>query len=227
MNPYTTCLVTDSPDGAEIEVVDTRTSQGVRWFGVQRCGGIAEATRAAEAWAAGQWVAEAAEAVPALTPAPVAPVIPAAPGSLTPNAAQIEAALLALEENARRSRRLCAADGDREGAQIARRSERAYRDAAGDLRMCPWVLTARGDILIASSSRRNVWHRVGRRPVASDSGFSPIVCSCDHGRKSSGLGPCRHAGFFEGVELAQQAMVAEADAAAEADARAAFGLAAD
>lgn len=305
-NPYATRFQNDGPDGAEIEVYDTRDGQGVRWFGARRCGGIAAAARRAEEWAADQWIAEAeaaqreaelaegqapvvsdpaevhvgahprvpgyivagadgkartaetAAAVAAFiarhggaywcddtvsagdsaaiarklaallaarpdlapTPAPATPIILVAPARLTPSAAQVEAALFRLEEDARRSMRLYQAAGDREGAQIARRSERAYRDAAGDLATGSWLLTARGDVLITSSSRPNVWHRVGRRPAASDSGYSPIVCSCTYGRRSSGLGPCRHQGFYEGVELAQQDMVIDAAVVA-------FGLSAD
>lgn len=327
MNPYATRLITDSPDGVEVEVYDTRDGQGLKWFGVRRCGGIAEATRAAEAWAADLWIAEAAEAardvdlwiaeaaeaaraaelagfdptpvsgpepeleisapeaitpyhlnataayavtagvlryvlhnahvegiafhgtsdgspLPAapdaalmrrlaalwhalFAPAPAAPVIAAAPGSLTPTPAQIEAALSTLEADARRAKELCAAAGYAEGAKIARRSERAYRDAAALALAGEWLLTPRGDLLVRSASGRGIWHRVGRVPAASDSGYSPITCSCEWGTKGDGLGPCKHQGLFEGIELAQDALLAEADAAAERDARGAFGLAAD
>jgi hypothetical protein len=154
-------------------------------------------------------------AVPAPTPVPVAPA--AVP--LTPDAATIEAALFHLEEEARRSRELCADAGDVEGEKIARRSERAYRDAAALLHAGEWHLTFRGDLLVRSGSGRGIWHRVGRVPAASDS-WSPIVCSCEWSQKSDGLGPCKHQGFFEGIEQAQDAVIVEADA------RASFGLAA-
>ncbi len=170
----------------------------------------------------GDWLDTNGMRVPAPTTPPQAapaPVASRVPAPLTPPAALIEAHLFRLEEDARRGHQLCKDGGDAEGAKIARRSERAYRDAAALLLAGEWHLTNRGDVLVRSGSGRAIWHRVGRVPVAGGE-WRPIVCTCEWSEKGDGLGPCRHAALFESVEQAQDEYITELDA------RATFGAAA-
>jgi hypothetical protein len=69
-----------------------------------------------------------------------------------------------------------------------------------------------GDLLVRSP--RGMWHRVGRVPADGD-GYSPVVCSCEWGQKSSHIGPCKHQTLWEGYYGAADAATVQLDDEAE------------
>lgn len=167
------------------------------WLAAQ----IAQARAAALAARVGaetaQRIADLIKETPMETATPVAPT-----------AAQVEAALLALEEDAARRERYARDGGDVDAAKLAAREAQACRDAAALVLDGAYKVTSAGDLLVKSP--RGMWHRVGRRPADGD-GYAPILCSCEWGQKSNGIGPCKHQALWEGYHTAADAALAERD----------------
>ena len=138
---------------------------------------------------------DAARQAPLVMPAPV----------VSEEAAALDAILFQRADYAQRQLALAEADGDKDGAKIARNSLNAYTKAralilgAGvDFPGRAYLVTPVGDILVRSSSRTGQWHSVRRTPIDGD-GYAPIVCACDHGAKG-GFGICLHVGLYESWE---------------------------
>lgn len=220
-NPYQVRPFVEKGQRPELEVFDTRDDVGVKWFPATAAG-----AEQAHAYAADLWIAEAVAAAAGFVEhgpdelvdvRDLAADLGRAPvrGPIVPTAGQLDAALLARQEEAERGERLCRQDRDGEGAKIARNSANAYRNARGDLAAAVAagrelvVATPAGDLLVASASRGSVWHNVRRVPRAGDD-YSPIVCSCEHGQAGR-LGMCRHVAIFEAYADACATAVAARD----------------
>jgi hypothetical protein len=107
--------------------------------------------------------------------------------------ARLLAVLATLECEATAAADAAKADGDIELARIAKRSAQACRDAAGIVAHGGWIDDGSGTLLVASRSRRGVYHRVGR----SD---GRVRCSCPWSAGERKIGPCAHQALFDAME---------------------------
>jgi hypothetical protein len=108
--------------------------------------------------------------------------------------ARLLAVLATLECEAAAAADAAKADGDLELARIAKRSAQACRDAAGIVAHGGWIDDGSGSLLVASRSRRGVYHRVER----DESGR--VRCSCPWSAGERKIGPCAHQALFDAME---------------------------
>lgn len=108
--------------------------------------------------------------------------------------ARLLAILSTLECEATAAADAAKADGDAELVRIARRSAQACRDAAGIVAHGGWIDDGSGSLLVASRSRRGVYHRVGRDAEGR------VRCSCPWSAGERKVGPCAHQALFDAME---------------------------